>query len=71
MKQNLGSTDRWLRTLGGTAMLVCSVEAPLPLLLRVTALGGLGVYFLFTAVAGSCLGYKLLGKSSCPVETRS
>jgi hypothetical protein len=71
MRKNLGTTDRWLRTLAATTMLVCSVQAPLPLLVRVIAFGGMGLYFLFTAVAGTCLGYKLMGKSTCPVETQS
>jgi Protein of unknown function (DUF2892) len=69
MMKNVGSADRVGRALGGVAMLVCSVMAPLPLLVRVTALGGMGSYLLFTAVAGTCLGYRLMGKSTCPVES--
>ena len=52
-------------------MLICSVFAPLPLLLRVLALGGGGVYMLGTALVGSCLGYRLMGISTCPVDQKS
>jgi hypothetical protein len=71
MKKNLGTSDRWLRGLAGSALLLCSFLAPLPLLMRAAGLGSAGVYLLFTALAGTCLGYKLIGRSTCPVETGS
>jgi hypothetical protein len=71
MKKNLGTSDRWLRVLAASALLLCSFLAPLPLLVRAAGLGGVGVYLLFTALAGTCLGYKLMGRSTCPVETRT
>jgi hypothetical protein len=52
-------------------MLVCSVLAPLPLLVRVLGFAVTGTYLLLSAWLGSCLGYRLLGKSSCGVEPRS
>jgi hypothetical protein len=33
---------------------------------RLAAFSLPAVYLLFTAVAGSCLGYRLMGKSTCP-----
>ncbi len=59
-----------MRALSGVAMLVCSVFAPLPLAVRVLALGIGGSYMLGTALAGSCLGYKLMGFSTCPIEQK-
>jgi hypothetical protein len=47
-------------------MLTCAVVAPLPLLVRVLALGACGLYLLFSALAGTCIGYRLLGRSTCP-----
>lgn len=46
-------------------MILCALLAPLPFLARVPAFGGLGAYMLFTSVAGTCLGYKLMGRSTC------
>jgi hypothetical protein len=33
-------------------------------------LGGGGIYLLFSAVAGTCLGYRLLGVSTYPAAER-
>ncbi len=70
MKRNVGSLDRWFRGLGALAMLTCAVMAPLPLLVRIGALGVSGGYLLFTALAGTCFGYRLMGRSTCPLEQR-
>ena len=70
LKPNAANWDRALRAIAGLAMLICSVFAPLPLLLRVLALGGGGVYMLGTALVGSCLGYRLMGISTCPVDQK-
>lgn len=70
MKKNLSTFSRVLRAGGGLALLLCSVMAPLPLLVRIAGLGGMGAYLLFTALAGSCLGYTLLGMSCCPIESK-
>jgi hypothetical protein len=69
MKRNLGNLDRSLRVAGALLMLTCAWLAPLPLALRLAGLAASGVYLLFTALAGSCLGYTLMGRSSCPVRT--
>ena len=67
MKQNAATWDRVLRALTGTAMVTGAFLAPLPLLARVLALGGGGAYMLGTALAGTCLGYRMMGISTCPV----
>lgn len=69
MKRNVGNWDRIFRGLAGLGMVVCSVMAPLPLVLRVAAFGVGGVYMMFTALAGTCLGYRMMGRSTCPIES--
>ena len=71
LKPNAANWDRTLRAIAGLAMLTSSVFAPLPLLLRMLALGGGGAYMLGTALVGSCLGYRLMGISTCPVDRKS
>lgn len=68
MKKNLGNRDRALRVLAALLATTCAFMAPLPLLTRALAFGGMGAYLLFTALAGTCFGYMLMGKSTCPVE---
>ncbi|WP_437661704.1 YgaP-like transmembrane domain [Sorangium sp. So ce1182] len=67
MKRNLGKMDRLFRGLGALALLACAWAAPLPLAARLAALGAAGVYLLFTALSGTCLGYALMGRSTCPL----
>ena len=69
MKRNVGNWDRIFRGLGALGLLTCSVVAPLPLAVRVAAFGASGVYLLFTALAGTCVGYRLMGRSTCPAES--
>ncbi|WP_437739394.1 YgaP-like transmembrane domain [Sorangium sp. So ce302] len=66
MKRNVGTQDRLLRVLGGLGLLTCAWAAPLPLAARLSAFGLAGVYVMFTALSGTCLGYALLGRSTCP-----
>ena len=49
-------------------MVSCSIFAPLGLGVRIAALGVSGVYMLLTALGGTCLGYRLMGVSTCPVD---
>lgn len=70
MTRNVGSGDRIARGLAALALLTCTVAAPLPLPTRLIAFGLSGVYLLFSALAGTCFGYRLMGKSTCPVEPR-
>lgn len=51
-------------------MLMGSVFAPLSLTVRVLALGMGGAYMLWSALAGTCLGYRLMGVSTCPIDKR-
>jgi hypothetical protein len=61
MKHNVGTADRILRALGGGALLVSAyMVSPL-----IAIPGG---YLLFTSLAGSCLGYRMMGRSTCPVS---
>lgn len=67
MTHNTATWDRIVRLLAGAAMLVGSLFAPFPLLVRVLALAVGGIYMLATALSGTCLGYRLIGFSTCPV----
>jgi hypothetical protein len=49
-------------------MVSCSVMAPLPLAARMATFGAMGAYLLFTALAGICFGYRLMGRSTCHAE---
>jgi len=69
MKKNVGSLDRVARALGAFGMGLGALWAPLDLTVRL----GLGItagYVLFTAAVGTCLGYRLMGRSTCPLESR-
>ena len=66
--RNVGNSERVLRGLAASLMGSCAVLAPLPLAIRLPAFGGMAAYLLFTALSGTCLGYRLMGKSTCRVE---
>jgi hypothetical protein len=66
MTKNMGNWDRALRGIAATALFTCSVMAPLALAVRAIAFGGMGAYVAFTALVGTCLGYRIMGKSTCP-----
>ena len=68
MKKNVGSIDRAARALGALGAIVGAFVAPIEMAARV-GLGATGAYMLFTALAGTCLGYRLLGRSTCSVES--
>lgn len=68
MAKNLGNVDRALRVAAAVATGTCAVMAPAPLGVRLVAFGGTSLYLLFTALVGTCLGYRLMGKSTCPVR---
>jgi hypothetical protein len=70
MKKNVSSRERALRVVAGGGMLACSVLAPLPMLLRALAFGAGGLYMIGTALAGTCLGYKMMGISTCSVDPK-
>jgi hypothetical protein len=70
MKKNVGMRERSFRLAGGAAVLVAAAVAPLPLAIRLAALGVPGIYLLVTAVARRCFGYGLMGRSSCRTDDR-
>jgi len=70
MQKNLGRGERAARLLAVVALSTCAVFSPLPLLVRVAAFGGMAAYLLYTVLFGACLGYALLGKSTCPAQVR-
>jgi hypothetical protein len=65
MTRNLGTIDRVLRVLGALVLMAAAVLAPLSLTTRLLAFAAPAVYILFTAGAGLCLGYAMLGRSTC------
>jgi len=67
MKPNVGRLDRLARAAAALAFLVCAVAAPVPLAVR-GALAAAGVYVVITVLAGRCVGYSLLGLSTCPLD---
>ena len=71
MKKNLATWDRVGRAVMALTMATCAVMAPLPLVVRIALLGLPALYVAFTAVAGTCLGYRLMGYSTCPVSLPS
>jgi hypothetical protein len=66
MKRNIGTADRIARGIGALGMFTCAMMAPLSLGVRLATFSLPAVYLLFTALAGTCLGYSLMGKSTCP-----
>jgi hypothetical protein len=45
--------------------------APLPLGARVGGMGLMAAYLLWTALGGRCLGYSMMGRSTCSTERGS
>jgi hypothetical protein len=68
MTKNIGNRDRALRGIAATALFTCSVMAPLPLAVRAIAFGGMGAYMALTALVGTCLAYRIMGRSTCPTS---
>jgi len=68
MHINTASWDRALRALAGAAMLAASIVGSWPTLAHVIGLGVGGGYMLGSGLLGTCLGYKLMGVSTCPLE---
>jgi len=66
---NVGTADRMARTLGATMMIAAVFLLPLPVAGQV-ALVCTGIYVLGTAAIGTCLGYRLMGKSTCSTGHR-
>jgi hypothetical protein len=71
MTKNLGSLDRWLRVLAALALGACAVVGPFSLPVRLGVFGLNAAYLLWSALAGTCVGYRLMGRSTCPAAGRS
>lgn len=69
MKRNVGSVDRWLRAFAGVALAALVLVVPMPLALQVLGVAQ-GGYLVLTALAGYCVGYRLLGRSTCALPAR-
>jgi hypothetical protein len=67
---NVGTLDRIARALAAAVAVTAAFTLPVARGWAI-GLGATGVYLLGTALAGSCLGYRLMGKSSCPVPRPS
>ena len=61
MKHNVGTADRIARAVLGIGVLASSIVGPVPLVV-----GAMGGYLVLSALAGSCVGYRLMGRSTCP-----
>jgi hypothetical protein len=70
MTKNVGTVDRMFRGLGAAVMVACAILAPLPTAVRLPLFGGTALYMLFTVLSGTCLGYRLMGRSTCPAAPR-
>lgn len=71
MSKNLGTFDRVARGVVSLGMIAGAFAAPLPEMVRILALGLPGLYMFGTTFVGTCLGYKLIGVSSCPTARGS
>lgn len=65
--KNLATWDRAARAIGGGIMAACTALAPLPLGARLAIFGAMAGYLWFSALAGTCLGYRVMGMATCPV----
>jgi hypothetical protein len=54
----------------GAAMLAGAFVTPFSLAVRVLVFGGMGAYMLMTALSGTCLGYRMMGVSTCPLHPK-
>ena len=70
MHKNVGTVDRVARGVMAVGLLAAAWVAPLELAPRVLVFGIGAVYVAFTAFSGTCLGYRLMGKSTCGVPNR-
>jgi hypothetical protein len=62
--ENVGTLDRIFRAIGGVMMLGAGLVLAVPAAARGT-LVVTGVYLLTTVALGACLGYRLMGISTC------
>jgi hypothetical protein len=67
---NLGPADRLARAVGAALMIAAAFLIALPAAGQI-ALAGMGLYLLGTVAMGTCLGYRLMGKSTCSTHRAS
>ena len=67
MQRNVGTLDRVARGAAAAGLGASAFLAPLPLGVKL-GVGATALYLLFTAFAGACLCYRLMGRSTCTVE---
>lgn len=68
MTKNAGNLDRGGRVVLAVVLALGAVFAPWPLVVGVAALALPGVYLFVSALAGTCLGHRLMERSTCPVN---
>ena len=64
--KNVGNGDRIARVVGSALLVGAAFFAPLPAAVALPVFLGLAGYMLATALIGTCLGYKMMGMSTCP-----
>lgn len=64
MTKNVGLTDRVARGFAAARLGLCAIFAPLPFWVRVAGLGLNTLHLGYTALSGTCLGYRDDEKSS-------
>lgn len=66
IQQNANMVDRFVRIiLGGACMLSASYIVPTSATPAILALMVIGLYLMFSGLAGHCLIYKLFGVNTC------
>lgn len=68
MNRNVGNLDRIARATTAAALAACAFLTQFPLETRLLVFAVPAVYLLFTALKGSCLGYRIMGRSTCPAS---
>lgn len=70
MTRNVGTLDRIVRGIAAAGLATGAILAPVPWWIRVVVFGANAAYLSFTALGGTCLGYRLIGRSTCSVEAK-
>ena len=65
MTKNIGTTDRLIRLIIGSFLLVLSLVSQSPILAII------GIFTLYEAVSSWCIFYQLIGRDTCPLPNSS